>query len=789
MIKNRLFTLTNILGLSIGIAFWLLIFLYVQYERSFDNFHEKGDNIYRLRYQRTSKEGKNVQFASACPPAAPALKANYPEIINAARIYPIHGVVLYNNIKFFEERIFYAESELFDIFTIKLLKGNPETVLKKPNTAILSQSMATKYFGEENPLGKTFSINRQQDFLVTGIFESLPKNSHVRMDILLSFPTLVALRGPEIMESWGYTLFYTYLLLKPGTDPDLLESKFPPLIKERVPWLKEYQMIMELKLQPLRDIHLTSHYMQELEANGNERAVNFLFIIAFFVVFIAWVNYINLSTARAMKRAREVGMRKVVGASRLQLMFQFFVETMWVNILAIFLALILVEIAKPLFVSFTGVPPEINIWGQSWFFPSLLVLFFTGVIFSGLYPVLVQSSFQPHKVLKQMPLFSQRGINLRRLMVLLQFAIALVLITGTFTIYKQLNFLQSQPLGFDMEQVLVLRAPKVVNKDYDQKLKSFKDILKGYPDIKLVSFSSEVPGRQILWDAGGIRPWGTDLSKSKNYQIIGMDYNFFDLYGLKLVAGRNFSKDFPSDKTALILTETGIKWMGLESPEKAVNQLVDYWGKKFTIIGVAKDFHQQSLKEAFEPHLFRFMTSWVRGRISVKMSSKNISNTVDKVKKHWQDFFPGNPFDYFFLEDYYDQQYESDRLFGNVFGIFALLALVVMLLGIFGLSSFIATQRTKEISIRKVLGASVPKIVVLLFKDFTYLILLAQLVCLPIALWGVVNWLNSFANRFALDIWLFLLPLIIVLAVTFGTVGFHILKAAKANPAIVLKYE
>lgn len=789
--KTKMFSLINICGLAIGMAAFLLILHYVHFEKSYDKFHADSDRIYRLRYERTDSKGDAVRFASCCPPAAARIRGNYPEVEKIGRMLHYSAIVSFEDIKFLEERMYFAEPEVFDVLKYKFIEGDPQTGLKDPNKAFISQSTAKKYFGENVPIGKRFSVDKKTDYQVVGIFEDIPQNSHLKFDILLPWKNLESMFGPEYYEAWGHTGSFTYLLAKPGTNPQEFENKLKPMIESECPWLKDYNMTIDLIMQPLTDIHLTSHFMQEYEANGDSDSVNLLFVVAIFIILMAWVNYVNLSTARSLSRASEVGLRKVVGASRAQLIIQFFSETTMINLISIAIALGLVKIFLPFFSRISGVPHEFGIWTQSWFWFAIIVLFLAGVFLSGFYPVVAMSSFKPVTVLRGKLGKSAKGINLRKSLVVFQFLVSFILITATVAVYKQISFMRDQELGFNMEQTLVFRAPRVRDKTYPSEFDSFKETLLQRADVEKICHVTEVPGRQIYWDAGAIMKLGEDVSKSKNYQIVGIDFDFADLFDLKFVAGRNFSIEFPADKDALIFNETAVQWMGFKDAESAIGQQVDYWGKIYTIVGVLKDYHQQSLKKAFEPHIFRFLPYGrdVRGMIAVKMNIKEIKETVDAVKQKYDKFFPGNPFDHFFLDDYYNQQYKSDQQFGRVFSLFSALAIIITALGIFGLSSFSVTQRIKEIGIRKVLGANVSKILLLLSWDFLILILVAFVISLLPAIFGVNKWLESFANRVSLNGWLFVLPFTIVFIITILTICTHVIKAALANPVESLRYE
>jgi putative ABC transport system permease protein len=788
--KNKLFTLINILGLTIGMASCLLILHFVNYEKSYDRFHENSDRIYRLRYERSDQDGQAVRFASCCPPAGLRIRKLYPEIEKVARLFRYRASVAHGRSSFFEERMYFAEAEFLQIFRYEFIAGDPASGIQEPNRAFISFSTAKKYFAEKNPVGQSISVDQKVDYMVAGIFKDIPSNSHLKFDILLSYPNLLDLYGKDMEDSWGDSGWFTYLLLKPNADPLAFEKKLPALVDaEFGKVLRAYKLTCDLKLQPLLDIHLNSNFQQEVEVNGDRDSVHFLQLIALFILAIAWANYTNLSTARSLTRAKEVGIRKVAGASRGQLMAQFFLDTIVINLLSLALALMAVQALLPLFRQITGTPAEYSIWEQPWLWFTVPSMFLAGVVLSGSYPVLVLSSFRPASVLKGKLGNAARGMNLRKLLVVFQFVMAMGLLICTFTVFRQLSFMKSRDLGFSMEQKLVIRAPRVRSSSFGSKLQAFKQQLLTSSRISAFCVGTDVPGRQGWWDAGGIRRVGTD--DNKNYQIVGIDYDYAKVFDLKFVAGRNFAKEFPSDANALILNETAVKWLGFQSPAAAIGQRVIYWDNILDVVGVLADYRQQSVKQAFEPHLFRFLPEGrdVRGLFVLELDTKEPGPTVEMIRQLFTEFFPDNPFEYFSLDDYYEQQYKADELFGKVFALFSLLAIIVTGLGILGLSSFMALQRTKEIGIRKVLGASAARIFFLLGQDFLRLIVVSFAIALPLSFLFITNWLRSFAARTDLSPGLFLFPLAIVSLVTILTIGAHIVKAAIANPVDSLRFE
>jgi putative ABC transport system permease protein len=432
-----------------------------------------------------------------------------------------------------------------------------------------------------------------------------------------------------------------------------------------------------------------------------------------------------------------------------------------------------------------------NLWKTPWFWITLLCLFLVSVLLSGFYPIVALSSYKPAAVIKGELGTTPRGMSLRRSLVVFQFVMALVLITSTFSIFNQIDYMKNQRLGFDIEQIIVTNTPRVRYESLKESFTTFKEELLKQPNIQKICVVSEVPGRQIIWDNGGIHKAGADKSQGKNYQIIGVDFDFIDVFDLNILQGRNFLKEFPADKDALILNETAVKWMGFDNIEEAIGKEVDYWGELYPIIGVLEDYHQQSLKEAFEPHIYRFYPygrpPW--GRFAIKIGAQNIKESVQLIKEYYVKFFPGNPFEFFFLDDYFNQQYKSDELLGRVIGLFSFLAIFVTCLGIFGMSAFMAMQRTKEIGIRKVLGASTGGILRLLMMEFIVLVGISLIIAWPLAYWGIQQWLNAFAYRMPWNVFLFLLPLVIVIIVMSITVSSNILRAALANPVDSIKHE
>jgi putative ABC transport system permease protein len=695
-------------------------------------------------------------------------------------------------ITFSEEKVFYAELSFLKIFSFPLNKGFPESALEDPNTAVISESAARKYFRDENPIEKMIILTNQYGThlcQITGVSKDVPGNSHIKFDFLISYNTLIQKRT-QAAHYWGWNMFYTYLLLSPTADPQSLESKFPAFVERHELSGDDYKR--EFILQPLRDIHLSSSLRWEPEGIGNARSVYFLTIIAVFIMLIAWVNTINLSTARSMTRAKEVGLRKVVGSRRLQLIRQFIYESVFVNILAVICGLGLVLLFLPFFNRLTGLPLSLSQGAHAWFWLASAILL--GAVLSAIYPALVLSSFRPVTVLRGLHSHSFKGINFRKGLVIFQFAISIILIVGTLTVYKQLSFMRNQDLGVNIEQTMALKIPGAMAYSTDRVNRLKRELL-DYPFIRAVSASSTIPGEEYSNAASGIRPLNSDPEDGKRCFFITVDYEYFDFYGIELLAGRKFSKEFSTDMDAAILNEEAVKMFGYESPEKSLNQKLLLGGLGEQIIetvGVIKNYHHKSLKDSLQPVIFTLTEGDPNGRndyFSIKMDTQNISHTLSLVRDKWDKVFPGKPFEYFFINESFNNQYRSDQQFGNIFGLFAAFSVFISCLELFGLAAFMAEQRTKEIGIRRILGASASGIVFLLSKEFTKWVLIANIIAWPVAFYAMNRWLQNFAFRTSMGVGIFILSGLLAFLIAVITVSYQSIKIAITNPVDSLRYE
>lgn len=695
-------------------------------------------------------------------------------------------------VTFYEEKVFYAESSFLKMFSFPLVEGFPESALEDPNTAVISESAARKYFRNEDPIEKMIILTNQYGThlcKITGVLKDVPDNSHIKFDFLLSYETLIQKRN-QAAYYWGWNMFYTYVLLSPNASPQSLESKFPAFVERHKLSGDDYRR--EFILQPLRDIHLSSSLRWQPEGTGNSRTVYFLTIIAVFIMLIAWVNYINLSTARSMTRAKEVGIRKVVGSRRLQLIKQFIYESVFVNILAVISGLALVLVFLPSFSRLAGLPLSLSQGAHAWFWLASAIL--AGAVLSAIYPAVVLSSFVPVTALRGFHSHSSKGMNLRKGLVIFQFAVSTILIVGTLTVYKQLSFMRSQDLGANIEQIMALRIPGALAYSTDR-VNRFKKALLDYPSIKAVSASSTIPGEEYSNAASGIRPLKSDPDDGKRCFFITVDYEYFDFYGIELFAGRKFSKEFSTDMDAAILNEEAVKILGYESPEKSLNEKILLGGLGEQIvetIGVIKNYHHKSLKDSMQPIIFTLTEGDPNGRssyFSVKLDTRNVSPTLSLVRNKWDEVFPGKPLDYFFIKESFNNQYRSDRQFGSIFGLFAAFSVFISCLGLFGLATFMVEQRTKEIGIRRILGASASGIVFLLSKEFTKWVIAANLIAWPVAYYAMDRWLQNFAYRTSMGVGIFILSGLLALIIAVITVSYQSIKIAIANPVDSLRYE
>ena len=791
--RNKTFTAINVFGLALGIATCLLILLYVQNELSYDNFNVKGDRIVRVVF-RGSVQGEKMKEAHVMPPTAQALKSDYPEVQEATRFrnagYPR---ITYGNKTLKENAFAYADSNFFQVFSLPIIKGDPKTALLQPNTVVVSETFALKYFGKEDPIGKVLVLKDwNNSFKVTAVMRDMPVNSHFHFNIFASMASL-----PESRQnSWMTSEYYTYLVLPAGYDYKKLEAKLPQVVEKYMGPQLEKAMGMNMSqfrqkgnelglfLQPLKDIHLHSDLNLEMEPVGDIRYIYIFSAIALFMLMIACINFMNLSTASASKRSREVGIRKVLGSLRLQLVKQFLVESLVLTIIALLIALGMVYWVLPFFNQFSGKHLQLNLFTNPWMLPVLLLLVLVTGFIAGSYPAFFLSSFRPVLVLKGKLSSGMKSAGLRSGLVVFQFFISIVLIVGTTVVYKQLAFIQNEKLGYDKEQVLVVEESWWLGKNQD----AYKQNLLRDPRVVSVSGSGYLPAGFSYNNNFILYPENktNELVKTLRYDV---DYSYIQTLGIRIKDGRNFSKDFGTDSTGIILNEEAAKAFGWG--KNAIGHLLthhDNDGKKYTlhVIGVVRNFHFKSFHETISPLVMILSPNF--DNIIVKTKTKDIAGLLATMKKDWERQAE-MPFMYSFLDERVNNTYQAEKKMGTILGIFAGITIFVACLGLFGLATFTAEQRTKEIGIRKVLGASVSAIVSLLSRDFLKLVLIAFVLATPIAWYMMNKWLQDFAYRTNISWWVFALSALLAIVITLMTVSFRAIRAAIANPVDSLRSE
>ncbi len=791
LLKHKAYTFINVVGLSIGLACCVLILLYVKDELSYDRYHTKADRIYRvILHGRLA--GNEIHAANTCVPMAATLTAEYPEVEFATRLDNLGTVLVsYKGKSFNEERVFFADSSFFDIFTLGLLSGNPKNVLSAPNSVVLTEATVRKYFGEDDPMGRTLTFDDNTDYLVTGVSENVPENSHFHFDFLASFNSL----SWSTSTSWVNNNLKTYILLQENVPPSQLEAKFPQLIRKYVaPQIQQglgvtYDEFIEsggeyyYSLQPLANIHLHSKLEDEIEPGGNAAYITIFSIIAFFVLLLACINFMNLATARSANRAKEVGIRKVVGSRQIQLIKQFLIEAALLSFIAMVVAVFLVELFLPWFNDLAAKNIEINFLSDRYLLPGLFLVTILVSVLAGSYPAFYLAAFKPIAVLKGASTVGATGRSplLRKILVVFQFAVSIILIIGTLVVGKQMQYIRNKQLGFNKEQVVVIHRAAATGD-----ISAFETEIERLPNVISAAATRHLPGQSM--DVNVFKPEGAPETEGYLVNTFSVGYDYIETLGIELLAGRSFSRDFGSDSSAYIINEAAMKKFGWD---EAVGKTIfepDKAGPLIgQVIGLMKDFHYKSLHAEIEPALLRLAAfpTYVASRIS----SDNIQGTLSDLEEIWQEFAPEQPFQYSFLDQDFDKLYRADQQVGKLVGTFTVFAIFIACLGLFGLASFSAEQRTKEIGVRKVLGASVPNIILLLSKEFTKLVLVAFIIAAPIALYAMNKWLQEFAYKTDINISIFILAGSGALLIAYLTVGYQAAKAALANPIDALKYE
>ncbi len=772
--KHKGYSFINIAGLAIGVAACLLLFRWVQDELSFDRYHEKADRIYRVISQYEA-EGQTRQLAYTSAPVGPALVNEFPEIEKAIRFGRNGFVVSYQN-KRFVEQVYFTDPEIFDVFSFPLIKGNPKNALKEPYSIVISEEMSRKYFGDEDSLGKIITLGERRDYRVTGVFRDLPTNSHFRFHFLGLFSDYAS----RHFDQWGISNYWTYILVSENFSPDEFKEKSPQFVEKYRGKESRYVYKTSYPLQPLTRIHLHSNLRGEIGTNSSIGTIYIFSAIAVFILLIACLNYINLSTARYAIRAKEVGLRKVIGATRPQLIKQFLGETFLFSFIALPLSVLLAELFLPLFNSLSGKKLAVHYFDNMFLLPGLaLIILFVGFA-SGIFPAFFISALKPVSALRGMFKASSKGSGLRKTLIVSQFAISIIFLASTFTVLSQLNYMRNKKLGLDKEHVVTL---PIYDKDVLGKLETIKNEFLQNPSVLSVSVSDFFPGKATMYQ--NYRYEGMSESGNPMIRWFVVDHDFIETFGIELVDGRNFSKRFPSDVDhAYILNESAVKEIGWESPVGKELEIMN----KGPVIGVVKDFHFRPLHQKIEPAALYIYPKLFQ-YISVRISPTDVSRSLDFLKAKWQTLVPGQVFQYSFLDEDFDKLYRAEMRLSQIFTVVTFLAIFIACLGLFGLAAFEALQRTKEMGIRKVLGSSAAGIVLLLSKEFTKWVLLANIIAWPVAYYAMSRWLQNFAYRINIGPLIFIQSAVLAFIVALLTVSYQAMKVSLANPVDTLRYE
>ena len=815
LIKNKTFTIVNIIGLAISMASALLIYEYTHYEKSFDSFHSNFENTYRVTTVWNKDATPEDKRATTVPWSGPGVKDAFPEIQDYTRFAPFNTFtgetwVSYQNKKFAEEKIFFADPGFLNIFSFSWIDGDKKTALSDRFNIVLTETIANRYFKNENPLGKEITIYThgnfpKSDFKVTGVIQDPPANSHLQFDFLISYSSIwPELNSGSTYWHWDYT--YCYLLLNHKADATLLQQKISKLrVKQFGDKMGDWNDVIDFELQPLKDIHLFSSLKGELLINGDGLAVYFLIIIGICILLSAYVNYVNLATVKAMERGTEIGIRKIVGSTKWQLTSQLLVESGLLNLSAALFAVLIFFACQPLLIYLTEVK-SFNVFTSLFTTKTLLwmgVILATGIFLSSLYPVVMLSSFKPSEVLKSSKVSVKPGrIDLRKCLIILQFIFCIGFTIGTYALYQQLQYMKNIDVGIDINQVVVVKG---FGAQPYSSYENFKSKLEAFPFIKAVGTSSSAPSDEItnLSLRARVSSWGDTSMLNKELKVMTVDGDFFKTLNVKFLSGRNFDLSIPSDKDAVILNEAAASLLGYQNPGLAANENLT-WGRSIMgdgqqskIIGIIRNYHQLSLKNAHEPlaYVSNITNEWQWNkryyfiRLADHSTKADLQSIMNNVEKSWRNSVKDEPFNYFFLDQYFNRQYKSDHTFNLIFIFFSIVAIVIACLGLFGLVAYTTLQRTKEIGVRKVLGASVQNILALLSKDFVRLMVIAAILSVPLIIWVLQQWLSKYAFRIELTLLLFAIPISMIFLIALLTVILKSLKVASRNPVESLRYE
>jgi putative ABC transport system permease protein len=813
--KRPSFSIINVLGLALALAACLFLFLYVHYETHYDAFWNNSANVYRVTHQRFQNGELSLKSAKAYWGMVQVLTNDLPEVAAGTHIFKDVVTVMNNENHIQNIAMFGAESTFFDVFNLTFLDKKSANPLSDLYSSVLSESAAIKLFGTTKAVGKWFKVNQSWEFEVTGVYKDLPANTHLPFDLLLSKQTYlfymsnwndelnkVEIKDPDGYKKakpvtswdWGYAGTYTYLLLRAKSDPRQVEAKINQLAGTYLKGITKDGGRVEFHLQRLGDIHLNSNLNSEIMANQDRKSVVVMGVLAVVILVIAWINFVNLSLARSLERAKEVAIRKVAGASRSDLIAQHLLECALLNMLSVAVAACLVILLQPVLWGILGRKPvSLELLASPFFLLACLVVFLIGVVVSGLYPAFIQSSYGSMSLFKPRHKVSFNAIDPRKVLVIFQFAAAIMLVSGVITIYRQIAFMRQQDLGVNIQQVLVTYSPMsmIGNPKQMSSLETYKARVKALPGVESVATASVLPGKEILWQRQDVRKTDDLPNTRKNYDYCYVDRDFIPAFNLSLAAGRNFSDNRGAETNSIIINEAARQQLGFADARSAVDSFILLGDKHFKIIGVLKNYHQESLKKEIRPILYHHGYQWMFdvGYYAVRIKTADVSATVKAIREIWGQIYLVDHFEHFFLDDAFDLQYREDRRFGAIFTLFTVLAIAIACLGLFGLATHSVQKRTKEIGIRKVNGATATEIILMLSRDFATWVGVAFVIAYPVSYWILQSWLQNFAYRIRLSWMIFVAAGLVALLVAMATVFFQAYRAATRNPVESLRYE
>ena len=815
MRKHPTFSIVNVLGLALALAACLFLFLYVRYETHYDTFWKGSARIYRVTHRRYQNGELSLQSAKAFWGIAEALTNQVPEVAAGTQIFKDVVTVMNQDNHIQDIPMFGAEATFGDVFNLTFLDKKGENPLSDLYASILSESAAIRLFGTANAVGKWFKVNQSWEFQVNGVFKDLPPNTHMPFDLLLSKQTYVfymsnwndelnkvELKDPNAWKKakpltswdWGYAGNYTYLVLRPNADPRQVEAKINQLANQYLKGITKEGGKVEFQLQPLSGIHLDSNLNSEITANRDRKSVLAMGGLAVVILIIAWINFVNLSLARSLGRAKEMAIRKVAGASRVELMLQHLVECALLNFLSVCVAAGVVALLQPVVLKLSGrTSLSAALLADPFFLLACLTVFVVGVFVSGLYPALIQSSFGSMSLFKPKHKVSASAIDPRKALVILQFAGAIALASGVITIYRQIQFMRSQDLGVDIQRMLVTYSPMsmIGNPSQMSSLETYKARVKALPGVESVATASALPGKEILWQRQDVRKLDDLPNTQRNYDYCYIDQDFIPTFNLSLLAGRNFTDNRRAETNSIVINDAARKQLGFADARSAVDAFIQVGDKRVQIIGVLRNYHQESLKKEIRPILYHHGYQWMFdvGYYAVRIKSADVRTTVEAVRDVWKQIYSVDHFEYFFLDDVFDQQYRDDRRFGATFALFTVLAIVIACMGLYGLVAYSVQKRTKEIGVRKVNGATAADIVAMLLRDFVIWIGIAFVIACPVAYWILSDWLQNFAYRIELSWMIFAGAGLVAVVIALSTVWLQAYRAAVRNPVEALRYE